>query len=79
MIEEQSKHLVSTTHSPNDISISLRVVEPEKRSRLQFPPKQGYEKEPPIEPNSLSEPKDYHYKPLFPPIERPQIPDPLMD
>ncbi|RKY10527.1 MAG: hypothetical protein DRP56_00735 [Planctomycetota bacterium] len=41
--------------------------------------KPWYENEPYVDPNSLSEPKDYHYKPLFPPLECPQFLDSLSD
>jgi hypothetical protein len=51
MREEEPSSIVSKTYSPNDVSISLMVVEP----------------------NSLSEPKDYHYKLLFPPLEEPDF------
>jgi hypothetical protein len=38
-----------------------------------------YNNEPPVEPNSLSEPKDYHYKLVFPPLDEPQTSDLLID
>ena len=75
----QDGKVVSETYSPNDVFISVRAVEPEKSSRLQNHQKPIYNNEPPVEPNSLSEPKDYHYKLVFPPLDEPQTSDLLID
>ena len=79
IVKIQDGNLVSTAYSPNDISFSLRVVESGKRHRLQFPLRRLYQIEPLVEPNSIYPRKDYHNKYLFPPLERPQVSDPLMD
>ena len=75
----QDGKVVSETYSPNDVFISVRAVEAEKSSRLQNHQKPLYNNEPPAEPNSLSEPKDYHYKLVFPPLDEPQTSDLLID
>ena len=74
--DQKKGRVDATTYSPNDISISLKS---ERFTELLLRHRQGYTNEPFVEPNTLSETKGYHYKPLFYPLDGFQDPNPFMD